>query len=61
METDAVPWVCPCGHNGDDLCLNGLIYVSCGADECGGACEEGGRCRSLPGCCDPELREVSPQ
>lgn len=44
---------CPCGHAPDDICLNGLIYVSCGHENCGGACEEGGRCGSLPGCCDP--------
>lgn len=43
---------CPCGHGSDDMCLNALIYGSCGDENCGGSCEEVGRCRSLPGCCD---------
>ena len=46
---------CPCGHGPDDLCMNGVIYVSCGADECEGACDDqGDLCQHLPGCCDPE-------
>jgi hypothetical protein len=42
---------CPCGHGADDMCLNGLVYVSCGDDSCDGACIDAGRCSSLPGCC----------
>jgi hypothetical protein len=50
---------CPCDHDEDDLCLNGLIYVNCGYESCGGACVDDGRCQSLPGCCDPE-RGIGP-
>lgn len=50
-EHDDRPW-CPCGHGEDDICLNGAIYESCGDENCGGSCsDEGGQCRSLPGCC----------
>lgn len=27
-----------CGLDGDYMCIDGLIYGPCGADECGGAC-----------------------
>jgi hypothetical protein len=44
---------CPCGHGEDDICLNGLIYGSCGNENCGGGCDpDAGTCYALPGCCD---------
>ena len=51
---------CPCGHDEDDICLNGTVYGNCGAPECGGGCDPdgGGACLSLPGCCDPDSREL---
>jgi hypothetical protein len=42
---------CPCGHGPDDLCLNGLIYGSCGDENCGGGCTDVDTCKVLPGCC----------
>lgn len=51
---DEAPW-CPCGHDEDDICLNGLIYGNCGDENCGGGCDpDAGACRSLPGCCDSD-------
>lgn len=43
---------CPCGHGEDDICLNGVIYGSCGDECCGGSCVDVDQCLSLPGCCD---------
>jgi hypothetical protein len=34
------------------MCLNRLVYVSCGSEFCGGACEDAGSCKYIPGCCD---------
>lgn len=46
---------CACGHNEDDICLNGVIYEQCGSEMCGGACSDEGRpCLFQPGCCDYE-------
>jgi hypothetical protein len=44
---------CPCGHDEDDICLNGTVYGKCSSPECGGGCDPdtGGACLSLPGCC----------
>lgn len=43
---------CVCNHGPDDMCLNRLVYVSCGSEFCGGACEDAGSCKYIPGCCD---------
>lgn len=45
---------CPCGHGEDDICLNDLIYGSCGNEACDGACEPADTCKALPGCCQAQ-------
>lgn len=48
---------CTCNHHPDDICLNSVIYESCGHDSCGGGCsDEGGECLAGPGCCDTRRR-----
>jgi hypothetical protein len=49
---------CPCGHGPDDICLNGLIYGSCGDGNCGGGCTDTGTCQHPPGCCDPAFPDL---
>lgn len=57
-EIDMTPWEkppCTCGHGPDGICLNGIVYESCGLPECYGACADNGtKCEFEPGCCDYE-------